>query len=228
VQTTEKWNTIWPVHFEKYQNDNRHSFYVRAYLQQSGRTLELGAGSFRDMVLLNRMGIYCEGVDFSDKSVSHAKNRHESYSDQMHIMNVFNLSYASKSFDASFHNGLLGLFDDLCIDALLGEQRRVTKTTAIITVHNGHNLKFRSYFNIVKETDHLYDIRFFEYDEIYRILSRHFDKIIIIPVGQGGRYYEDYLIRQNMGAPFLLKTLFSVSGKLRINSSERLMCVCSL
>lgn len=62
IYTKEYWNLEWASVFEHYQQDIRHGHYIHAVLRpDEKKILELGAGSFRDASLLNRLGLECWG-----------------------------------------------------------------------------------------------------------------------------------------------------------------------
>jgi ubiquinone/menaquinone biosynthesis C-methylase UbiE len=147
-------------------------------------------------------------------------------------MDAFNLSYSDKSFDLSFHNGLWVYYNEEEIDRLLKEQIRVTKHRVITIVHNDHNISFKEYFRTKIETgDDLFNIKFYQVNEIKRILERQCKNVIVIPIGKAYSAYEDLLIKDyiSKGETYTnkeeLKNMLLEPGLKYLESSERLLCI---
>lgn len=224
--SSKDWDKKWADIFWNYQHDLRHAYYIHAILNPKERhLLEIGAGSFRDMAELRRRGIFCEGIDFSQKSVDLAQQQFHEFLSAIHCMSAFNMQFAHKTFDVSYHNGFWALFQDPQIRLLATEQARVTRHRMIATVHNAHNKEFVAYFDRLKINDPLYDIRFFEMNEMYALMESVCKDIAIIPVGKGKQYHEDHLIKNGIHDPRTLHTCLTESGLKYLETSERLMCI---
>jgi ubiquinone/menaquinone biosynthesis C-methylase UbiE len=220
------WDHKWADIFDHYQRDLRHAHYVRALLAPAERTvLELAAGSFRDMAALRRMGVDCSGMDFSPESVSRAQAAFPEYAHCIHRMSAFEMPFADKAFDVTYHNGFWGLFSDEQVHALAAEQARITRHRMIATVHNLHNQHFAAYFGSMKLRDPLYDIRFYTIAEITEQMSRVCDNVSVIPVGKHKRRHEDMLIKAGLTQPGLIRTYLKLCGHRLIDRSERLLCI---
>lgn len=220
------WDSKWAEIFDHYQQDLRHAHYIRALMNaDEASVLEIAAGSFRDMAALRRMGIECSGMDFSPESVSRAKAAFPQYADQIHLMSAFEMPVADGAFDLSYHNGFWILFSDDNIRALAAEQARVSRRRMVVTVHNGHNRQFVDYFDRLKINDPLYDIRFFEVDEVVALMEPVCRDVQVVPVGKGKRKHEDLLIKHGWTHPGLLRTYLKLSGHRLLDSSERLLCI---
>ncbi|MEN1957645.1 class I SAM-dependent methyltransferase [Luteimonas changyuni] len=229
TSSSDDWNRKWADIFDHYQNDLRHAYYIHAMLaNDEHRLLEIGAGSFRDMAELRGRGIDCEGMDFSLESVERAKRRFPAFASAMHHMSAFETSYSDNTFDVTYHNGFWVLFPDEQILSLAMEQARITKHRMIVTVHNAHNAQFVDYFARKKVGDPLYDIRFFEMDEISGLMGKVCSKVTILPVGKGKQHHEDLLIRNGVTDPATLRACLTESGLKHLESSERLMCIGTL
>jgi hypothetical protein len=190
--------------------------------RHEGRILEIGAGSFRDVVALNRWGYFCEGVDFSAQSVQKACEMFPQYRDRIKAMDAAHLAYPDGAFDLTLHSGLWGYFDDARILELGAEQARVTRSRMIATVHNAHNRRFKEYFVAHAKTDALYRVRFFFADEISGLMRRLCRRVVVLPV-LGGR--TDRWIRRGLG-PGLIRWAYRLYGRHQsIEASERLMCI---
>nr|WP_313402585.1 methyltransferase domain-containing protein [Pseudomonas sp.] len=227
--SSKDWDSKWADIFEHYQQDLRHAYYIQAMLDAEDRhVLEIGAGSFRDMAELRRRGVDCEGMDFSQESAQLARQQFPEFSNAIHRMSAFDMSFADKAFDVSYHNGVWVLFDDVQIKALAVEQARITRNRMIATVHNAHNRQFVEYFDRLKKDDPLYDIRFFEMDEVSSLMREVCSDVVIVPVGKGKKHHEDLLIKSGVTDPQALRACFDKSGLKYLESSERLMCIGSV
>lgn len=223
---SDGWDEKWADIFDHYQKDLRHAYYIHAMLQaDDARVLEIGAGSFRDMAELRRRGIDCEGVDFSAEAVDRAKHRFPDFASAIHRMSAFGMSYPDKAFDVTYHNGFWVLFSDAQIKELAAEQARISRGRMIATVHNAHNKQFFDYFERKKVEDPLYDIRFFEFDEVVELMRTACDEVVVVPVGKGKRHYEDHLISEGITDPVALRACLTESGLKHLELSERLMCI---
>ncbi|MCC5902970.1 MAG: class I SAM-dependent methyltransferase [Halomonas sp.] len=229
LDTSVSWDEKWKLVFKNYQNDLRHGYYIKSiFTEKSLSILEIGAGSFRDTAFLNRAGYNCHGIDFSDESVSLAKQEFPDLQDQFHKMNALKLNFPDKSFDISFSNGFIGLFDANTIHALIKEQIRVTKKYIVLTVHNGHNKQFRNYFEKMKEKDPLFNITFFEKQDMKKIFNEHNLRLKVLPVGKQKKHWEDWLIKQNLSIPILMRACFKLPTSISLNRSERLLCIAKI
>lgn len=221
-----EWDHKWACIFDQYQRDLRHAYYIRALLHSDEKKLlEIAAGSFRDMAALRRLNIDCEGVDFSLESVQRAKTRFPQYFNFIEQMNAFDLAFDDDTFDVTYHNGFWICFKDSDIQLLAREQARVTQKRMIATVHNAHNKRFVSYFNEMKKSDPLYDIRFFSVAEITRLMHDVCEDVAVIPVGKYKRRHEDRLIRLGLTHPSLIRSYLKLSGHRLLDRSERLLCI---
>jgi hypothetical protein len=223
---SKDWSQKWGEIFDRYQTDLRNACYVHAVLDAQDRhVLEIGAGSFRDVAELRRRAIDCVGIDFSSESVFQAKRFFSDFANCFHQMNAFHLGFSDKSFDVSYHNGFWVLFSDENIRLLLREQLRVTRSKLIATVHNAHNQDFVKYFDEKKQIDPLFDIRFFEVDELVALMSPVCSRVEIYPVGKEKRYHEDAMIAAGVVDPASIRRCLVSQGMSYLQSSERLMCV---
>lgn len=224
----DQWDDKWSSIFHHYQQDLRHGYYINAFVNYpTARVLEIGAGSFRDMALLNRLGVNCDGTDFSNASVEMARGLFPDLSGKIFQSDAFDFKYINdQSYDVSFHNGLWVLFhhnSDLV--KLLQEQARISKSFLIATVHNAHNKSFVEYFNKLSVDDALYRIRFFEIDEMTDLLLKVCRKVEIFPVGKGKKFYEDDMINRGECDGKSLRRYFDQAKMEHLEISERLLCV---
>ena len=226
INNPTSWDAEWQKQFNHYQQDLRHAYYISAILKKNEKKiLELGAGSFRDVGTLNNWGIACYGIDYSIEAVSMAKEKFPKFIDKISLDDCFNLKYKDKDFDLSYHNGLWGYFSDDDILKLVKEQARVTRSRIIATVHNAHNKSFVEYFEKLKQDEPLYNLRFFEMEEVINFMMSVAKSVTIIPVGKGKKYFEDDLINLGIGTPKNIKRSFDYHQLDLLDSSERLMCI---
>lgn len=222
----DDWDRKWAAIFAHYQNDIRHAHYIRALLRHGeNHVLEMAAGSFRDVAALNRWGKRGEGMDFSGETVQLAKNHFPQYASHFHQMSAFDMPLPDRAVDVSYHNGFWVLFSDEDIHKLAQEQARITKNRMIATVHNSHNRQFADYFGRMKQTDPLYDIRFFSVDEITQLMRTVCDDVVVIPVGKQKKRWEDWLIARGLTHPALLRECLTLQGHAFLDNSERLLCI---
>lgn len=226
LTSKEQWDEQWEDVFDHYQQDLRHAYYIRAVLNPNeNKIVELFAGSFRDTVALNSMGVDCYGVDYSEKAVSLAQQKSPLIADKFSQQDCFKTNFENKSFDLSFHNGAWVLFSDSDIMKLMREQVRITKHRIIATVHNAHNRSFVDYFAKMGESNPLYRIRFFDISEITELMETVAKRVTVIPVGKGKKHYEDELINIGLGDAEFIKKSFDYHKLDLLDVSERLLCI---
>lgn len=224
--SADDWDKKWVDIFAHYQNDIRHAHYIHALLEPDEKeVLEIAAGSFRDIAALNRWGRTGSGIDFSEEAVRRAKDQFPEYASRFYQMSAFDLSVTNKAFDVTYHNGFWILFSDKEILALAKEQARVTRKRMIVTVHNAHNSQFVGYFERMRQSDPLYDIRFFSIEEIIGLMRTVCDDVQVIPVGKQKKRWEDWLIKKGCSHPLLLRPCLKWQGHKFLDSSERLLCI---
>lgn len=228
ITKKNEWNDKWSTIFTHYQQDLRHGYYINAFLDSDdNRVLEIAAGSFRDMALLNSIGVNCWGTDYSATSVELAKKYFPFLDNKIFQSDAFNMSKIDDNvFDTTFHNGFWVLFDnDDDLLALAKEQARITKRKMIVTVHNGHNKDFVNYFQRLSKKDSLYKIRFFTMDEVRSLMLTVCKSVKIIPVGKGKKHYEDKMINDGVVGREEMNMYFQNAELRYLENSERLLCI---
>lgn len=226
LQSEADWDSQWAALFDHYQKDLRHAYYINAVRRpDETRVLELAAGSFRDVVALQGMGVDCSGMDYSPESIQRAKAAFPALADKFHEMNAFSLAFGDGAFDLTYHNGFWGLFPPEQVRALAAEQARVSRRRMIATVHNAHNRPFAEYFARVSQTDPLYRIKFYEVDEIEAVMREFCRAVRVVPVGKAKKSHEDVLIQEGRGDARRLGKYFHRCGHALLDCSERLLCI---
>jgi hypothetical protein len=223
--TKSFWKEAWGRHFSGYSHTvARQAHYLSfSALDRSIRTiLELGAGSFRDTIRLNRWGYNCTGTDFSGEAVQRAREQFPDLADRFHEMDASKLTFPDRSFDLSFHNGLLVVFqDDSLVRQVIQEQVRVTARRVVCTVHNATNKPLVDRFKQLAEQDSLYDIRFFQPDELRSFLEPHCKSVSLFPFGL--KWVDRFIARLPWRTG--LRALYSVCRRQGIENAERIMAV---
>ncbi len=225
LQDRLSWNSKWIYLFKQYQADLRHGYYIASLLKnQEWTVLEIGAGSFRDIALLGRLGYSIGGLDFSELSCEKVKMEFPEFSERFWCGDAFNTNLNDNEYDVSYSNGFIGCFDDLQIDLLLKEQVRITKKIIISTVHNAHNIRFREYFDNKTAVDSIYSLRFFTINEISNIFKKLDLNFVIYPVGKAYVAGEDLMIKDGASMPEIREYIISQNDHA-LEASERLMVV---
>lgn len=224
--SSSDWNKKWEDIFIKYQQDVRHAHYIRAILRRDEKKiLEIGAGSFRDMAFLCSKGINCDGFDFSETSVNMARIRYPDLKEKISVNNAFNTEIEDNTFDLTYHNGFFSCFNQKEIEHLIKEQARITRKRVVATVHNAHNKDFMNYFDRMKQDDPLFEANFFTIEEMLQLMQPYCRSVKIIPVGKGKKKHEDWLIKNHITNPLIIRSYLQASRKSFIATSERLLCI---
>lgn len=225
INTKEFWQSAWQRHHRAYLRTVGFQAYYLSFILKphERRLLELGAGSFRDTARLNEWGYDCTGTDFSEESVQLAQQAFPRWASKIQMQDAAHLSFENQAFDVTFHNGFWVLFqEDEFLDQLLKEQVRVSKSRVVCTVHNALNQRQRVVFAEKAREDPLYDIRFFEPDEMRQLLQPHCREVRIYPYSVLHFNRLMKLIKQRA----LLKVVYLTTHRLwRIQNWERLMVV---
>lgn len=134
--------------------------------------LECAGGSCRDSRYLAVNGVDATGSDFDQKTVDYLQQRFPNSPLKMLRLDAFSTNLEKNSFDVVFNNGFWVLFEsDKKIAELLNEQIRVAKELAIVLVHNKKNKRLMDIFKKKSEQDSLYNIRFFDREDLEKICS---------------------------------------------------------
>ena len=228
LQTDEYWNKKWEDIFDKYQSDLRHGYYIASMLNAKvDSVLEIGAGSFRDISLISRLGKNVGAFDFSPHACQLAQKKYPDLAPKFWCDDAFSINLKDAAYHASYSNGFIGCFDDNKIVNLLQEQIRVTQYQIFVTVHNGHNINFINYFNKKKLDDSLYEIRFFKILDLENIFNKFPFQFKIYPVGKAYKELEDILIASGSELRDIRECILS-QGMSTLTTSERLMVVVDL
>ncbi len=230
TNTTEVWNKLWSEKFSTYvSGPPRLGRYIEFMFPKSLKTLELGGGSMRDSAYLASVGYDSIGSDTSNEAVELAANAFGSTGLQLNRLDVFNTDLRDDSFDLTFHNGLLVLFQsDDEIHQILQEQRRISRQWMISVVHCGENKSLKSEFSAKSSNDPIFDIRFYSIDELDGLLKQYGrTSFYAFAAGQIDRRL---FRRRNQILPYVLRRkLFQLKSEATPSSEwERIIAVTRL
>jgi hypothetical protein len=169
----ETWWKIWQRHLRNYlESPPRAGIFICEYFRSIRNSLEVACGSSKDSIYLSKKGVFVVATDYEVRLIHHLKNRF-SYSNLFYqVADAFKLPFKENAFDLVFHNGFFILFkNNNDIYALLKEQERVTRKYILFFVHNKLNLRLVNNFSKLASNDSLYNIRFFEPEEVLNIIK---------------------------------------------------------
>jgi hypothetical protein len=168
------WEKSWTKHIESYLDRTpRAGIFIKNYFKNLKNVLEIAGGSCRDSRYLANSGYNAVCSDFDEKTLRYLQevrfpNDRLKYSKE----DAFNLTFQDNSFDLVFHNGFFVLFkDNKNLYDMLKEQERVSRRYIVFFVHNEKNKKQINLFNEKAKNDKLYDVRFFDPDEVVDIVK---------------------------------------------------------
>jgi ubiquinone/menaquinone biosynthesis C-methylase UbiE len=224
--TKEFWSQKWKQHFTRYHAQVAlQAYYLDFFLNDKNvkSILEIAAGSCRDTTQLNEWGYDAMGVDFSHECIEMAKRRFPRYQKKFVNMDAFRLNFSDKEFDVSFHNGFFICFhDNQDIKNLLQEQARVTKRFIICSVHNQMNTYLVDKFRRMSASDKLYDVRFFNPDEISSLLRPFCKQVEVLPF----TYLPFDLLIKAVKSKSCLRLIYNQYVKrLNLKSAKRIMAI---
>ena len=172
--TKEFWTNSWKDHYLKYISaPARTGIWLKSkFGNKKLKILEIAGGPGRDSIYLCRSGysnVTCS--DFNDEMIKKLSEHNVGEPLKFSTQDAMSFQYRDDSFDITFHNGFWICFsNDSDLIKLIAEQTRVTKNKIIGIVHNGKNKKNVEKFKARSKKDSLYDIRFFEIEEIKQII----------------------------------------------------------
>lgn len=175
LSQAEYWKQAWVRHLEAYlAAPPRCGYWLASQFPCSRlRILEIAGGSCRDSRHLATLGGDVVGSDFEQETLDHLARRFPDSRLKLQREDAFALSLPSKSVDLSFHNGFWICFrDDERLCALIREQARVTRRHMVALVHNRENQALVRSFGERARNDALYDVRFFQRDELAPLLHQ--------------------------------------------------------
>jgi hypothetical protein len=183
-KTEDFWKESWQQHWSSYLATPPHLGPCLELLfpNKSWTFLEMGGGSMRDSAYLAGTGRKVTGSDYLPEAAAKAQETHKGVMDVI-TLNAFETGLPDNAFDVTFHNGLWVLFSkDEDIRKMAAEQARISRRYMAAIVHCAHNQKYREDFKERAKTDDLYNLRFFEIDEI-RAFCEPYGETLVVPCG---------------------------------------------
>jgi SAM-dependent methyltransferase len=180
----EKWQELWNLHLDQYlaASPRTGCYLEMLFPDKSLSFLEIGGGSLRDANYLAQRGYAATGSDYVPDLVATAARRHNNPRLHTLVLDAFDTKLPDGAFDVTFHNGLIGYFDDGQISKLVAEQARITRKHLVVVTHCRHNANMARVFAEKAQTDSLYGLRFFTKSEM-RVLLDRFGPTRLYPFG---------------------------------------------
>ena len=236
LQQESFWEESWLRHMESYLGaPPRCGNWLRyKFGETAAPVLEIAGGSCRDSRYLAETGIEATGTDFDQKTLQYLQQKFPYSTLALQHANAFELPFADNSFQLSFSNGFWVCFaDDSKLHALAHEQVRVTRKWMIIVVHNARNQKLRDEFAHKANTDSLYDIRFFDPDDLLNLVESFKLGHRKIRIAKFGGIFDKFYIKKIKGlpnpflklSPVLVPWLYSYQSW---KFTERVACIVEL
>jgi len=196
-------------------------------------SLEIACGSGRDSNYLANSGFRTYALDY-EPNLLKTINTIDNNKVYFLCSDAFNLPFHDKALDISFHNGFYVLFNDNdALTNLLLEQVRVTKKGVIIIVHNKKNKNLVQTFIKASINDPLYNIRFFNPNELLSIINQSNINYKNITLYKFGGYLDLFFRKKIKGIPNILYQLikkfsFHTYQLQSWEQTERIVCLLEL
>ena len=175
------WAESWKKHLSEYSSGiPRTGIFIKSYVKGIKTSLELGCGSARDSIMLALKGIDVTASDYEPSLIEALKEMHKDKNVVFSVVDAFDTKFKPDFFDLVFHNGLYVLFNDNEIVSMLKEHARISAKYLLILVHNGKNLQQKKLFAKKAETDPVFNIKFFEIENLKKLLQLsdlHYKKV---------------------------------------------------
>lgn len=175
LRSPDDWDQQWKKWFSRYSKGNpRLGKWIRAtYSIRGKKVLEIGGASGRESRWLAAVAESVTCVDFAPQAISLLASSELPANMAVLQADANNLPFPDGAFDLSFHKGVWILFeDDQQLAALLREQLRVTRTTALAIVQNTLNTKQVSEAKAKSQKDALFAFRFFTPHELRQLAEK--------------------------------------------------------
>lgn|GEM_PF-1409541 len=235
LQSKRFWERAWIHHIENYLNaPPRFGYWLATHFSSHLHILEIAGGSCRDSKYLADLGWRAIGSDFDDKTIEYLRARFANSKLELRVEDAFALSLPDNSVDISVHNGFWVLYrDNDKLKALLREQARVTRTYIVAAVHNARNRRQILKFKAKSLADPLFDIRFFDCDELATLIRDSGIEFTSMKFHKFGGIF-DTLYQETLKGfknPFLSISKYVVPRLYSLQSweyTERIVCVIEL
>ena len=236
LQDRKFWEGSWVQHLETYlKAPPRCGIWIRNRFGLSvAPVLEIAGGSCRDSRFLALNGITATGSDFDEKTLDYLREKFADCPLELRQADALAMPFGDKSFGLTFSNGFWVCFaDDETLRSLATEQARVTQRWMLILVHNARNRRLVEDFRFKSAEDPLFDIRFFDPDEILALVESFGLGHKSLKVAKFGGIADKLYIKKIRSlpnplasfAPCLAPRLYSLQ---RWESTERVACIVEL
>lgn len=228
----DNWYHNWQIHLEQYlQAPPRTGIYIHEYYPSIRSSLEIACGSSRDSIYLAKKGVEATASDYEGRLIQDLKDRFSYPNLKYQQADAFCLPFENDSFDIVFHNGFFVLFnnnDD--IKSMLVEQARVSRRYIVFFVHNKLNSALVKNFKELALSDSIYDIRFFEPNEIESIVKESAITPRSIKILKFGGQYDIFFSKRikgilpNIVYPFRTRIIPRIYQYQSWKRTERVAC----
>ena len=232
--TKDFWQNSWKTHLDIYLKANpRTGIFIKSVLGNSiNSALEIACGSGRDSRYLAMHGYEIVASDFERNTINYLKKNLPHNNLSYRVADAYDLPFEDDSFDLVFHNGFFICFkDNENIYKLLKEQERVSRRYILFLVHNRLNFNLVEQFRSLSKKDGLYDIRFFEPNELENIIKNSNINYKNISIFKFGGYYDCLYARRlfkyipNIVYPIRNNIIPNLYKKQNWDQTERIACL---
>jgi len=232
----DDWYESWKIHLEQYlKAPPRTGIYIHAHFPRINSSLEIACGSSRDSIYLAKKQVGATASDYEYRVIDELKKRFIHRKLKYQQADAFELPFNDNAFDMVFHNGFFVLFENnQDIKTMIVEQARVSRKYVLFFVHNKRNRDLVRQFGKLAPNDSIYDIRFFEPNEIERIASEaNIDRCSLKILKFGGKcdlLYSKQLKRfiLNIAYPWRTVVIPRLYEMQKWEKTERIGCLIEL
>ena len=236
LEKQEFWEEAWVRHLEIYLGKApRCGIWLRKrFGAEVAPILEIAGGSCRDSRYLADKGIQSTGSDFDTKTLDYLRHKYPDSPLDLKQADGANMPFADKSYGLSFSNGFWVCFkDDEKIKEFALEQARVTRKWLLALVHNSRNQALVEDFGNKAQKDPLFDIRFFDPDEIVSLVESFGLGAKSVTVEKFGGWWDRFYQGKLKGLPNALKPFASgfvppLYQRQSWETTERVACIVEL
>jgi len=168
----KSWDDIWNTHLENYLIATpRTGIVIHSLFGNASKVLEIACGSGRDAYYLFTKNMAVSAIDYANETIEKLKVKFPN-GINFQSQDAFAMNYNDKEFDVTFHNGFYVLFEnDEDVKKLICEQARITNKNMVIIEHNLRNSKLVDKFARKSSSDPIYNIRFYDPDELVNLVK---------------------------------------------------------
>ena len=226
------WYKSWQIHLEQYlKAPPRTGMFIHSFFPPIRNSLEIACGSSRDSIYLAKKGVDATASDYESRVINDLQKRFSFPHLEYQQADAFHLTFDDATFDMVFHNGFFICFhNDKEIHAMLREQARVSRKHIVFFIHNKLNASLVNRFAELAPTDPIYDIRFFDPDEIKDIVRSSPIKDYSVEILKFGGQFDLFFSKKikriipNVLYPFREKVIPRLYQRQPWEKTERIAC----